>query len=167
MTLLDFDGVVYARTLQGSSQPNFVGQRFPKAGILRHVAQTLVGNYWNRPETVDGVKRLLSYRLIQGFPLIAVVGVSEAAVFDQWDKVARVYLAIAGVLTIAILVAIALGAVREKRLIAAKEELERVNLWFDTALDSMSQGLSLFDTSGRLLLVNNRYREMYGLHPTR
>ncbi len=165
ITLLDFDGVVYARTLQGMSQSDFVGKRFPKAGILKQVAQASVGGYWNDPETVDGVRRLLSYRVVDGFPLIAVVGVSEAAVFEQWDKAARVYLAIAGVLATAILMAIALGAVREKRLIAAKQELERVNLWFDTALDSMSQGLSLFDSSGRLLLVNNRYREMYGLAP--
>jgi diguanylate cyclase (GGDEF)-like protein/PAS domain S-box-containing protein len=52
---------------------------------------------------------------------------------------------------------------REKRLMAAKSDLERVNLWFDTALDSMSQGLTMYDRSDRLLLVNNRYREMYGL----
>ena len=101
--------------------------------------------------------------MVDGFPLIAVVGVSEAAVFEQWDKAARVYLAIAGVLAIAILLAIALGAVREKRLIAAKSDLERLNLWFDTALDTMSQGLTMYDRSDRLLLVNKRYREMYGL----
>jgi len=32
-----------------------------------------------------------------------------------------------------------------------------------TAFDHMSQGLGMFDPEGRLLLVNNRYREMYGL----
>jgi methyl-accepting chemotaxis protein len=34
-----------------------------------------------------------------------------------------------------------------------------------TAFDHMSQGLGMFDSAGRLLLVNNRYREMYGLTP--
>ncbi len=32
-----------------------------------------------------------------------------------------------------------------------------------TAFDHMSQGLGMFDSAGRLLLINNRYREMYGL----
>ncbi|MGE3159928.1 MAG: EAL domain-containing protein, partial [Xanthobacteraceae bacterium] len=162
-TLLDFDGVIYARTLQGSSQSHFVGKAFPKAGVLDQVAQASVGAYWNSPETIDGVRRLLSYRVVEGFPLIAVVGISEAAVFSQWQHVSRVYLGIACLLTLAILFAIALGALREKRLIAAKADLERLNLWFDTALDNMSQGLTMYDQSDRLLLVNKRYREMYGL----
>jgi PAS domain S-box-containing protein len=34
-----------------------------------------------------------------------------------------------------------------------------------TAFDHMSQGLGMFDSAGRLLLINNRYREMYGLSP--
>jgi methyl-accepting chemotaxis protein len=32
-----------------------------------------------------------------------------------------------------------------------------------TAFDHMSQGLGMFDSTGRLILINNRYREMYGL----
>ena len=32
-----------------------------------------------------------------------------------------------------------------------------------TAFDHMSQGLGMFNSAGRLLLINNRYREMYGL----
>ena len=165
ISLLDFDGVVYARTLHESSQTNFVGQRFPQAGILKRAAQAPVGAYWNQPATIDGVNRLLSYRVVEGFPLIATVGISQAAVFHQWDKVAHVYLGIAGLLTIAILIAIALGAMREKRLMAAKSDLERINFWFDTALDSMGQGLTMYDVSERLLLVNKRYLEMYDVAP--
>ena len=163
IALIDFDGVVYSRTVEDSSQASLIGQRFPRAGVLRHAAQAPVGVYWNEPGTLDDVKRLVSYRVVEGFPFIAIVGISQAAAFKQWNAVSRVYLGIAGLLTLAILVAIALGAVREKRLMVAKSELERVNFWFDTALDSMSQGLTMFNESERLLLVNNRYREMYGL----
>jgi methyl-accepting chemotaxis protein len=35
----------------------------------------------------------------------------------------------------------------------------------DTALNKMSQGLTMFDSSGRLVLCNRRYIEMYGLSP--
>jgi methyl-accepting chemotaxis protein len=33
------------------------------------------------------------------------------------------------------------------------------------ALDNMSQGLSMFDAQGRIVVVNSRYLEMYGLSP--
>ena len=165
LAMMDFDGVLYANISNDPSKPSLVGQRFPHAGVLKHVARAPEGVYWNNPGVLDGVKRLISYRVVEGFPLIAVVGISEAAVFNQWREVANIYLAVAGLLTFAILIAIALGAVREKRLIAAKSDLERLNLWFDTALDTMSQGLTMYDRWDRLLLVNNRYREMYGISP--
>jgi diguanylate cyclase (GGDEF)-like protein len=38
-----------------------------------------------------------------------------------------------------------------------------VNLRLDTALASMSQGLCLFDAEGRLMVVNARYSELFGL----
>ena len=163
LAMMDFDGVLYSRTLKDPSQPSLIGQRFPHAGVLKQVAKAPAGFYWNQAGVLDGVKRLISYRVVDGFPLIAVVGISEAAVFKQWTQVSRIYLAVAGLLALAILSAIALGAVREKRLMATKSDLERLNLWFDTALDTMSQGLTMYDRSDRLLLVNNRYREMYGL----
>ncbi len=165
ITLFDFDGVIYARTLQNLNQLNFVGQSFPQAGIFKHVAQAPAGTYWNEPATIDGIRRLLSYRVIEGFPLIASVGISQAAVFQQWDRVSHIYLAIGGFLTIAILFAIVLGAIREKRLMTAKSDLERVNFWFDSALDSMGQGLIMYDASECLLLVNKRYLEMYDIAP--
>ena len=37
------------------------------------------------------------------------------------------------------------------------------NIRLAAALDNMSQGLGMFDDSARLILVNDRYRQMYGL----
>ena len=45
------------------------------------------------------------------------------------------------------------------------ERIDEQNLRFDTALSNMSQGLILFDSSGRLVMRNHRYGEMYGLSP--
>ena len=39
------------------------------------------------------------------------------------------------------------------------------NMRLAAALDNMSQGLGMFDDSARLILVNDRYRQMYGLSP--
>ena len=43
-------------------------------------------------------------------------------------------------------------------------QLKAQNLQFDTALANMSQGLSMFDRDQRLLVCNNQYAELYGLH---
>jgi len=42
----------------------------------------------------------------------------------------------------------------------AKSELHQQKVLLDTALDNMSQGLSMFDADGRILLYNERYAEM-------
>ena len=44
----------------------------------------------------------------------------------------------------------------------AKSELHQQKVLLDTALDNMSQGLSMFDADGRILLFNERYAEMMG-----
>jgi diguanylate cyclase (GGDEF)-like protein len=44
----------------------------------------------------------------------------------------------------------------------AKSELHDQKVLLDTALDNMSQGLSMFDADGRILLYNDRYAEMMG-----
>ena len=45
----------------------------------------------------------------------------------------------------------------------AEERLREQKLQLDTALNNMTQGLNLFDSSGRLVVCNYRYLEMYGL----
>ena len=44
-------------------------------------------------------------------------------------------------------------------------QLRETNLRLDAALDNMSQGLCLFDASNRLMVVNRRYAQIYGLPP--
>jgi len=45
--------------------------------------------------------------------------------------------------------------------------LEQVNLWLHTALENMVHGLTMFDKHQRLILCNDRYREIYGHTPDR
>ena len=44
-------------------------------------------------------------------------------------------------------------------------KLRETNLRLDAALDNMSQGLCLFDAGNRLMVVNRRYAQIYGLPP--
>ena len=45
----------------------------------------------------------------------------------------------------------------------ADQQLREQKLQLDTALNNMSQGLNMFDASGRLVVCNDRYLKMYGV----
>jgi len=47
----------------------------------------------------------------------------------------------------------------------AEERVREQKLQLDTALNTMTQGLNMFDASGRLVVCNGRYLQMYGLSP--
>ena len=46
-----------------------------------------------------------------------------------------------------------------------EEELKAQNLQLDAALNSMSQGLAMFDADERVVIANDRFAEMYGQTP--
>jgi diguanylate cyclase (GGDEF)-like protein len=46
---------------------------------------------------------------------------------------------------------------------AHKEQLGRINRWFEVALNNMARGLSMFDAEQRLIVCNKLYREIYDL----
>jgi diguanylate cyclase (GGDEF)-like protein len=131
ISLIGLDGVMRAAAINGQSNLELIGRRFPNAGVLKAVEKSSSGNYWNSPDSIgdvrrpDNIKRLISYRLIDGFPLIALVGISEAAVFKHAAENKRIYLSISSVLTVGILIAIGFGVVRERKLLAATSEITR------------------------------------------
>jgi len=54
---------------------------------------------------------------------------------------------------------------RTAGLLQRETELQAQNLRFDAALENMPHGLCMFDRQERLIVCNERYREMYGLTP--
>ena len=115
---------------------------------------------------------MISYRVVDGLPLLATVGLAEDDIFRQAVSTARKYDQIGLFLTAIVLFAIAIGALRQRKLAAAtdalersKRSLEQTNLLFDTALRNMAHGLCMFDRDQRLVVCNERYGEMYGLPP--
>jgi PAS domain S-box-containing protein len=58
-----------------------------------------------------------------------------------------------------------LVAKRTSELRAREADLRAQNERFDVALNNMTQGLLLYDSSERLIVCNQRYIEMYGMSP--
>jgi PAS domain-containing protein len=174
IALVGFDGVIRARSGRDAAAKDYVGQSLSGRAMFWQFRKSPAGSLWNSGNStnIDGVKRLISYRVVDGLPLLASVGQTEADIFRQAEATTRRYEQIGLLLTAIVLVAIAIGARRQLNLVAAgaalersRRSLEQTNVLFDTALENMAHGLCMFDGDQRLLVCNARYGEMYGLPP--
>jgi diguanylate cyclase (GGDEF)-like protein/PAS domain S-box-containing protein len=168
ISLIGFDGIIRARSDSIKPGIEFIGKSVAYAQHFETYRQVPNGSYWNSSDPayqLDGVRRLISYRVVEGLPLIAVVGLAESDIFQQADMEARNYYLVVSMLTAFVLLAIGFSAFRQMRLASATASLEQTNMRFDAAIENMAHGLCMFDRDKRLLICNKRYGEMYGLTP--
>ena len=137
------------------------------------------GGTFRAPGLIDGEARLMAVRPLRDYPLVVNVGVTETAALATW-RIQAMTLGI-GTLLVMLCSALLLKALSKQfyRLSTAKEtivkkahELENANAQLSTsqaqtnaAMNNMSQGLVMLDSSTRLVVCNQRYLEMYGLSP--
>jgi diguanylate cyclase (GGDEF)-like protein/PAS domain S-box-containing protein len=113
---------------------------------------------------VDGVERLVSVRSLARFPLSVVATTTVASALADWQAQTK-FLVVAASLS-AIITAIILALIVRRLSLQHAASQNRVKLEkqrLDTAVENMTQGLTLFDQSKRLVICNQRYIEMYGL----
>ena len=174
VSLVGSDGVIRAQGGPDRTIRKLAGTSIANSSLFRALHDRPAGVYWNdadRRIPLDSVSRLMSYRTISGFPLIAVVGLAKRQVFEQANATLRKYGVAGALLSVIVLVVMALGALRHAQMLATAAELERSkqsieqsNLLLHTALASMGNGLSMFNRDERLVICNKRYGEMYGLN---
>jgi PAS domain-containing protein len=115
---------------------------------------------------IDGQERLVSVRGLGRFPLSVVATTTVAAALADWREQTRLFIANA---TLAVLVIVCILSLivrrlsRQHRLAERRLTLEKLRL--HTAVDHMTQGLTLCDGSERLVVCNRRYLEIFGLSP--
>ncbi|MBI5319788.1 EAL domain-containing protein [Bradyrhizobium sp.] len=117
-----------------------------------------------RVSPIDGKDRLASSRALSRFPLVVVAATTtEAALADWREQIAMlVTIATASAFAIAALLLLVVRKLSDQhRQSQRRLTLEKRRL--DTAVNHMTQGLLLFDSSQRLVICNRRYIEMYGL----
>ena len=175
VSLVGYDGVIRAEGGPDLAARKLAGMSVTNTPLLQTVRRESAGTYWNYSGEVaplSGVRRLISYRVVSGFPLIAVVGLAEKEVFAQASTTLRKYVIVGAILTVMVLLVMTLGALRQSQVLAATAELqhskqstEQSNLLLHTALKNMAHGLCMFDQNQRLVMCNERYGEMYGLTP--
>jgi len=113
---------------------------------------------------LDGKDRLLASRALTRFPLVIVAGTTVESVLADWREQIAMLVTVAGASVLAI--AVLLFVVVRKLLLQHRQQQHRLTVQkrrLDTAINHMTQGLLLFDSSQRLVVCNRRYIEMYGL----
>lgn len=123
VALLHREGYMLASGANGVARPDLTGKYFPNARVLKLAAKSDRGTYWNGGSTLDGVDRLVSYRKVDGLPLVATVAIAKSEIFRHARQNAKVYLAIDIAAAIVISIAIGFGAARERKLVSAVAEI--------------------------------------------
>ena len=140
-----------------------IGKSFADAPVLTKYLPVSETGAFETTSVVDGVERVAGYKAVSGLPLVIVVTYARSDVLRPWFQ----HLYTVGLVVFAIVTIILLGTyllVRQTNALAANTRaMARTNARFDAALRNMPNGLSMFDADARLLVWNDRYRQMYGL----
>ena len=113
---------------------------------------------------IDGEDRLISSRALTNFPIVIVAATTTSAALADWREQIAILIAVAGlsVLAISALLFVVVRKLSQQHR-ASQQRLTLEKQRLDTAVNNMTQGLLLFDSTQHLVICNQRYIEMYGL----
>ena len=127
----------------------------------------------------DGKDRLVAGHTVSHYPLIISVGNTIDAALEAWRNESRAFAMVTAFLELVIAVTVVLAvrhlhgyemlqAAEAARARAEERErganaLHQQGQRFDTALNNMLQGLLMFGHDSRLLVVNRRFFQMFGV----
>jgi diguanylate cyclase (GGDEF)-like protein len=163
--LRDLDGVVLAvRGAAGSP----LGREVLQQPLRDAIAHAPTGHVWGTG-ALDGFKRLVGYRMMAKFPLIATVGRAESDIFATYRHNRNIYLGVAIFITVLALIAIAGGTHSKLRLDRIRDNLRRSEAQtrerareLEVTLEYMGQGIVMTDANGNVLVTNRRAISLLG-----
>ena len=158
ITMRGFDGAL--RASYGITKPAIEMTKVMSDAIARGKD----GYFWGGG-AADGINRLVSYRVIAGYPLILTIGETEHHIFAEYKLHRTIYVVATAVLTLLALIAVISSIYRQLSRERSKISLEQTNFRFSAALEYMTHGLCMFDAEKRLVICNDRYAKMYKLAP--
>ncbi|WP_168192871.1 PAS domain-containing protein [Undibacter mobilis] len=139
--LIGIDGIVRARAVNGKPQSDKVGASLgPTSSLLSHVITARNGHFFST-RNLDNYKRLVAYRVIGDYPLIAAVSVTDEHIYRHADQRAQIYWIIALLVTVAIFLGIRWGIAREQKLMAAQDDLRRSQERYRLVEEAVNDGI--------------------------
>ncbi len=155
------DGTLIARYPHVDSM---IGQNFADGPFFQKVFANSDHGTVRTVSPVDGQDRLGAVRALGQFPIIVAATTTASTALSDWRAQVRFLIGAAGLAMLVITMMLYLVVRKlshQHRMSERRLRLEKLRL--DTAVNNMTQGLLLFDSSQRLVVCNQRYIEMYGL----
>ncbi|HTG03331.1 MAG TPA: EAL domain-containing protein [Bradyrhizobium sp.] len=134
-----------------------IGQNFKAGPVHQQVLSKSDHGTVRIISPIDGQNRLASARILRNFPISVVATTTLASALADWREQIRFLIAVAALSVLAISTLLFLVV----RRLSQQHQLEKQRL--DTAINNMTQGLLMFDSSRRLVVANQRYIEMFGV----
>ncbi len=141
-----------------------VGTKVISPALKAALERSPVGHVWGGG-TFDGVNRLVAYRRSSSLPLLFAAGMSEDDILAVYRHNRNIYLIILVAFTIVIAGAAYLDIRRRLKIAQTQRELEEVATRFKSAIENISQGMSMFDADHRLVAYNAKYLQLLNLSP--
>ncbi|WP_433995917.1 bifunctional diguanylate cyclase/phosphodiesterase [Bradyrhizobium genosp. L] len=162
ISMIHRDGTIIARYPQ---DVNAVGRNIIDQPLFRKVL-SLGGNTSGRFVGVSGEESVGAVKSLAHFPILILATTRTSSALQDWRAQTKLQFC-AAVLAVVIVVMTIFMIVRQLRRQhdAAQRRLSEKSQHLDTAINTMTQGLLLFDASARLVICNQQYLEMFGLSP--
>jgi diguanylate cyclase (GGDEF)-like protein len=148
------DGILMARF---PHVEHMIGASIRGAAIYPYITSPSRHATIHTVSPIDGKERLASANALRSFPIALVASLTVDAALADWREQTRFLVVVAALSAVAI--AAMLSFFFRKLLQQHRLEKQRLG----TAINNMSQGLLLYDSSERLVVCNQRYISMYGL----
>ena len=157
------DGVLLARY---PHVEEIIGKNFREGSTPQAALLSLDHGTARLTSPVDGSERLVSVQSLARFPLTVVATTTVESALADWRAQTK-FLVVAASLSAIIASIILVLIVRRLswQHVASQNRVKLEKQRLDTAVENMTQGLTLFDQSRRLVICNQRYIEMYRLSP--
>ena len=147
------DAMILARVPFSESA---LGKKFSSFDLFTtRIAQSEAGAY-EAVSAIDGVRRIIGYRVVPGLPLVVLVTYDRDEVLARIHREVRIFAPIIVILILSIIGGI-YYLTRQAREIASKTRVLK------TTLDSMDQGLIMADAEDQIAVFNRRVLEMLDL----
>ena len=163
ISMIHRDGTVIARYPQDD---NLIGKNVGKSRSFQQ-ALAVGGNASGRfKHSAEREERIGSIRALTNFPILIVASTNVSSALADWRAQAKLQFSAALLAVIVVIATIYLIVRQLKRQHAAAQRLlSEKSQHLDCAINNMTQGLLLFDASGRLVICNQRYIDMFGISP--
>lgn len=178
ISLFRTDGVLEARYPRSDT----VGQQFSTVGASLIRASGASDGVIRNRSPIDGLDRLIATHTLSHYPLTLSVGRTVDASLKNWREQAALLGAAALLLdggTVGMILLTLRQLQSQQKLLQMKaarqaaeerENNERIlrsqYARFGIALNSMAQGLCMFDQDDKLIVMNGRFAQMYALPPS-